>query len=195
MPAELKAGTFLIASLELDYIPSFARTVVLILQYSPEEGTQGVIINRPLGDRMKLYSTRELQQLAEGFESSDQETGKIFFQGGPVALGSLFFLHRLDQEGTRILQGLYAGGDLEVIRTHTAVLDPESPLLRFYLGYAGWDVGQLENEIATGSWILCPGNAELVFSENTDTIWQQALFSLGDRYRPLSLIPEDPSVN
>ena len=122
----------------------------------------------------------------------------MFYQGGPVEPNSLIFLHRLRSAGkdaTRICDGLYAGGDLDILRGCMPKLDSDSPLLRFYLGYADWAPGQLENQIAMGAWILSDANIDLVFSEEPESVWQQALHALGGKYAPMSFIPEDPSLN
>ena len=63
MPAPLRAGTLLVATLDLED-PNFNRTVVLIIHYSEEDGTMGLVINRPLGDQVQLYSAEELQRFA-----------------------------------------------------------------------------------------------------------------------------------
>ena len=197
MPAALEPGTFLIASLGLEE-ETFTRTVVLLLQHVPDEYTLGVIINRPLGERANLYSSDELQNLTKGLRESGGTLSGMFFQGGPVDPGSLIFLHRVDQLGeksTRICDGLYAGGDLDALREHTSASDSDKAQLRFYLGYADWSPGQLEAEIALGAWVLCPGDAELVFSEEPGQVWHEALHSLGGKYAPMSFIPEDPSLN
>jgi putative transcriptional regulator len=197
MPAPLEPGTFLIASLGLED-PTFARTVVLILQHVPDELTLGVIINRPLGDRAKLYPSEELDSITEGFECDESVTrSDLFYQGGPVERESLIFLHRVEHlkgDATPIVPGLFAGGDLDALREFTDAED-EGPFVRFYLGYSEWAPGQLESEIALGAWILAPGGTELVFSEDPDTTWQQALQALGGKYAPMSFIPEDPSLN
>ena len=203
MTAPLEAGTFLIASLSLEDLgePNFGRAVVLILQYSKEEGTLGVVINRPLGDKIKLYTGEALQDLTDGLETLEGapvEPSSMFFQGGPMERTSLIFLHQLDdliEGGTEVCRDLYVGGELNTIRTHTAVMDAESPVLRFYLGYAGWSPGQLENEIEQGAWLLSPGHADLVFSTEPDLVWQKATHDMGGRYRPLSYVPEDLRVN
>jgi putative transcriptional regulator len=197
MPAPLEPGTFLIASLGLED-PTFARTVVLILQHVPDELTLGVIINRPLGDRAKDYPSEELDSITEGLEFDESvPRSDLFYQGGPVERESLIFLHRLEHlkgDATPIVPGLFAGGDLDALREFTDAED-EGPFVRFYLGYSEWAPGQLESEIALGAWILAPGGTELVFSEDPDTAWQQALQALGGKYAPMSFIPEDPSLN
>ena len=122
----------------------------------------------------------------------------MFYQGGPVHQSWLFFLHRLDgviKGGAEILDGLYLGGNLDALRAEAEVAKAGRPLLRFYLGYAGWDQGQLESEIGHGAWILAPGNPELIFASKPDAIWHEVLYSLGGKYRPISLLPEDPAVN
>ena len=195
MPAPLQAGTFLIASLGLED-PSFSRTVVLILQHRPDQ-TLGVIVNRPLGERVRMYPAEELRTLANGLESGGKPEG-MFYQGGPEEPNSLIFLHRLQSAGedaTRICDGIYAGGDLDILRARMTDLESDSPLLRFYLGYADWAPGKLENEIAVGAWILSDANIDLVFSEEPESVWQQALHALGGKYAPMSFIPEDPSQN
>jgi putative transcriptional regulator len=200
MPAPLQAGTLLIASLDLEDA-NFSRTVVLLIQHSPSEGTLGLIINRPLGEKVALYSTDELQRLAgtpETGADAPTELGGLFFQGGPVEPGYLFFLHRLDgliKGGSEVCEGVFLGGDLDAVRSEAAVLNAEEPVLRFYLGYASWREGQLEAEIAIGAWYLCPGTQDLTFDRRPDGIWQKALFSLGGKYRALAMIPENPEVN
>ncbi|HIC67907.1 MAG TPA: YqgE/AlgH family protein [Candidatus Latescibacteria bacterium] len=195
MPAPLEAGTFLIASLGLED-PNFTRSVVVILQHRPEELTLGVVINRPLGDREKLSPADELHNLTNGLEAA-QGGGRMFYQGGPVDPGSLIFLHREGhiEAATRICEGLYTGGDLDALRAEPDFGESDSPDLRFYLGYANWAPGQLEAEISLGAWILTPGSAELVFTEEPETAWHRALHGMGGKYAAMSFIPEDPSLN
>jgi len=209
MPASLAAGTFLIASPHLDNLgtddhgdPHFNRTVVLLLQHQPDEGTIGVVINRPLGEEIKLYTNEALKRLTDGIQSIQEisaEPASLFFQGGPVQRSALIFLHQLDdfiEDSTEICDGIFAGGDLESVGAHAAIANAEKPILRFYLGFASWGVGQLEDEILQrNSWILCPGSADLVFSTEPETIWQRALHALGDKYRPMSFIPEGLQEN
>ena len=194
MPAPLEAGTFLIASLGLED-PNFTRSVVVILQHRPEELTLGVVINRPLGDREKLSPADELNNLTNGLEA--EKGGRMFYQGGPVHPGSLIFLHRVGhiEEATRICEGLYTGGDLDALRAEPGFGESDRPDLRFYLGYANWAPDQLEAEISLGAWILTPGEVELVFTEEPETVWQRALHGMGGKYAAMSYIPEDSSLN
>ena len=47
------------------------------------------------------------------------------------------------------------------------------------IGYAGWGPGQLEEEIAQGSWIVASASAAMVFDWPADLIWRRALESVG----------------
>ena len=197
MPAPLEPGTFLIASLGLED-PAFSRTIVLILQHRPDESTLGVVINRPLGDRSTLYPREELDRLTEGLGEGAERRGGLLYQGGPVEPGSLIFLHRVEHlrgDAAAIRPGLFAGGDLDALREHSAAAGDEGPFLRFFLGYSEWHPGQLESEIALGAWILAPGDVDLVFSSDPKAMWQRALLALGGKYAPMSFIPEDPALN
>ena len=172
----------------------------------------GLVINQPLREQVQLYSAEELQRLLDGpredesteptsrsVSKTDQtQLGRMFYKGGPVKQGYLFFLHRLDStiEGSaEILDGLYLGGNLDTVHAEAEVLKADQPLLRFYLGYAAWDKYQLEREISNGAWILAPSETDLVFTDRPEAIWRDVLYSLGGKYRPISVLPGDPSVN
>jgi putative transcriptional regulator len=42
---------------------------------------------------------------------------------------------------------------------------------RLYAGYAGWAPEQLEEEVDAGAWHIFPGNANIVFDSDPDTLW------------------------
>lgn len=47
------------------------------------------------------------------------------------------------------------------------------------LGCAGWDAGQLEQEIGANAWLTVPANSELIFSNDFEHKAQQAAAILG----------------
>ncbi|MGY8823177.1 MAG: YqgE/AlgH family protein [Candidatus Latescibacterota bacterium] len=196
MPAPLQKGTVLVASQDLqeDY---FARTVILITHHDEIDGTMGLVLNSPMAEQVQLDSADELRRFAES-DPTGSSIGHLFFEGGPIKRGYLFYLHRLShiiEESSEIFDGLYIGGDLDAVRAEAEVVAAEKPLLRFFMGYAGWESGQLKNEIERGAWILAPGNVDLVFTIHTDNMWHDALHALGGKYRALAELPVDPAVN
>ena len=71
-------------------------------------------------------------------------------------------------EGSRmILEDLYLSASRIVLES---LLEGEAEL-RVYAGYAGWSPGQLEHEVARGSWHILPGEAAMVFDEAPEELW------------------------
>ena len=195
MPAPLQTGTLLLASQELqnDY---FSRCVIIVIQHSPKNGTMGLVLNRPLCQKIEPSNLTELSTLF-GIPSIKNEINNFISEGGPVDQDYLFFLHRVNHiitNGKLITNDLYWGGNID----KSIPLSYESNIenrICFYRGYAGWDKDQLEQEIYSGAWILAPCNTSTILSQSPETMWHDLLYKLGGHYRAMAEIPEDPSVN
>ena len=194
-------GHFLIATLALEGLEEdfFNRTVVLLFKHN-DEGARGLVVNRPLGSRVQDYSAKALGKLRQNLArvwGEEVDPGEMVFLGGPVRRDLLLFLHRLEgfaDRSVRIYPGVYVGS-LEDLHHYSEAAVEEDPSLRFFLGYAEWKPGQLEEEIAQGLWWVGQARTDLVFSGHPEEVWQQALFRLGGPYRAMSFIPENPLVN
>jgi putative transcriptional regulator len=75
-------------------------------------------------------------------------------------------------------------GALRVIDDVSFALDPavverllHAPprRVRFFNGYAGWAPGQLALELAGGGWYVLNADANTVFRDNMDTLWEELL--------------------
>lgn len=142
--------------------PNFLRTVVLIVRHS-EEGAMGVVINR----RARL-SVREVWTKVSDSECATEESLHV---GGPCP-GPLMALHgSIEHADFEVLPGLYFTAEPESISQLVATTHGE---VRFFAGYAGWGPGQLENEIASGAWLVAPAKSELIFDAN-DAIWDSLM--------------------
>ena len=62
-------------------------------------------------------------------------------------------------------------------------------------GYAGWEAGQLENELGREDWIIEEALNDDAFTENPEDMWSDVLRRKGGIYELVARIPEDPSVN
>jgi putative transcriptional regulator len=183
----MKAGTLLISQPFLGD-PNFERSVVLLCRYSREEGAFGLVLTRPtpllLGDVLALPPTAGLA------------VARLpLFTGGPVQPDTLHFVHqRAELPGARALgQGVFWGGDFDQF---LASLNASTgPAVRLFVGYSGWSAGQLEEEIARGSWIRQPASAGKVFTLESDAFWRTILREKGGRYRALANYPLDPRLN
>ncbi len=139
----LKAGIYIKSSSELigDF---FENTTILIVKHN-EEGSVGFVTNKPFG--------KSLHELIE----FNQSNPFPLMDGGPVDRDHLFVLHKrpdLIEEGEPVTNGLYMGGNMEqvfqAINTHAANKED----IQLFIGYCGWDPGELETEVEEGSWIL-----------------------------------------
>ncbi len=140
---DLKAGIYIKSSSELigDF---FENTTILIVKHN-QEGTVGFVINKAFG--------KSLHELIEFHHSKPFP----LMDGGPVDRDHLFVLHKrpdLIEGGEPVCNGLYMGGNMEqviqAINTHATNKED----IQLFIGYCGWDEGELEAEIKEGSWIL-----------------------------------------
>jgi putative transcriptional regulator len=156
-------GTLLVATDELRD-PRFSETVILLLHYGPD-GAVGVAINRPTW-----------VEAAEAFPDMpflEEYTGHIYF-GGPVAPANLVTLVRIPDIGELdfkpIVDDVYVGADPDFLNQAVAVANTEQAL-RVYAGYASWGGGQLDREIAAGSWRVITASADVVFDSEPLELW------------------------
>lgn len=131
----------------------FENTLIYIAEYNVK-GATGFVINKTFG--------RTLNELEE-FKHSIPFP---LYDGGPVDKEHLFILHMrpdLIEEGTRIEKGIYYGGNFQqaVAAINNKTLTTE--YLKIFIGYCGWDTGELEAEIEEGSWRVVDVGVDEVF--------------------------------
>jgi putative transcriptional regulator len=67
--------------------------------------------------------------------------------------------------------------------------------IKMFAGYAGWSPGQLEEEMQREAWLTHPASVDLVFQDDPAELWKTILQGKGWRYKLLSQMPEDLSLN
>jgi putative transcriptional regulator len=150
--------------------PRFRETVILMVRHS-KDGAMGLVINRPAGDQRL---SRILQDL--GDDGANASGSLPIYIGGPVQPELGFILHTTDYRRVGIID---VTGDIAVTATKEIVRDiaagagPKKFMLIF--GYAGWGPGQLEGEMARGSWYTAPLDLPLVFDLDRDRVWERAV--------------------
>lgn len=164
-----EAGMLLVASRELRD-PLFERSVILLLSHTPA-GAQGLMVNQ----RSDWHLSDVIADVEPG-----ADIYPVYF-GGPLGFHQVFMLLR----GNEAVPGASRVDDDVWFSDSRRVLDDllADPLpaadLRFYLGYASWITGQLEAEIAGGSWLLAKGdNAAIVFETARDDLWERLIDQL-----------------
>jgi putative transcriptional regulator len=145
----------------------FSRSVILIVRHN-DEGAFGLVLNKPTTTKVK-DAWSKLSELP-------CHTDERLRFGGPVD-GPLMALHRheflLEIE---VMPNLYFSAGRDKLERLVCSSDE---LVRFFVGYAGWSAGQLENEFQRGSWSALPAKPEYVF-EGDDTLWLRATRAAND---------------
>ncbi|MEO5374736.1 MAG: YqgE/AlgH family protein [Alphaproteobacteria bacterium] len=170
---EYLAGQCLVA-MPLMTDPRFSRTVIYLCAHTPE-GAMGLVINRAID---ALTFPDLLEQL--GIESGPHCSRIQVHFGGPVEAGRGFVLHSSDyvQDATMIVDRQMAlTATVDVLKDIAQGQGPRRSILA--LGYAGWSPGQLDTELRENVWLTVPADEDLVFSDDLDHKWEQAMARLG----------------
>jgi putative transcriptional regulator len=167
------ANHLLIAMPALDD-PNFHRTVALVCQHD-EHGAMGLVINRiaeyTLGD---LLAQMQIASL----DAALLATGVV--AGGPVQTDRGFVLHddpRAWNSTLRFGAGLAVTTSRDILDAMARGDGPANVLVA--LGYAGWEAGQLEAEMAQNSWLTVPADDAILFRTPLAERWHAAARALG----------------
>ncbi|MEE4203970.1 MAG: YqgE/AlgH family protein [Halieaceae bacterium] len=136
----------------------FARSVTYICEHG-ESGAMGVVINHPL--------EVELPEILEHLELEVTSTPKdpLVLAGGPVQIDHGFVLHRGPtgwESSMRVGRDVLLTTSRDVLAAIARGEGPKDYLVA--LGYAGWDAGQLEEELTQNSWLTVPADNDILFN-------------------------------
>ncbi|MCP5020928.1 MAG: YqgE/AlgH family protein [bacterium] len=191
--AKLEAGCLLVAAPTLTD-PHFMHSVVLVCA-AEAEGVMGVVLNDDSG-----FSSGDLLGGHPAFEDSEFHVGN----GGPVGRDQVHFLHNIPERirgGRAVPEELYLGGEIEMLGGWMAEnqgRENSNGSLALFVGYSGWGAGQLDQELAEGSWLILPGEKDLPFEcqgQSREGVWRRVLGAQGDQGRYLASTPPDPNWN
>ncbi|ARF55536.1 YqgE/AlgH family protein [Streptomyces gilvosporeus] len=193
--------------------PNFDRAVVLLLDHD-EEGSLGVVLNRP--------TPVGVADILAPWAALAGEPG-VVFQGGPVSLDSALGVAVVPGGGEGVVvsgPGAEAAAEgsadsdhaspgdepLGWRRVHGAIglVDLEAPpellaavlgSLRIFAGYAGWGPGQLEDELVEGAWYVVESEPGDVSSPDPEQLWRAVLRRQRNELAMVATYPDDPSLN
>ncbi len=155
--------------------PRFEKSVIFMCAHSGE-GAMGIIINKAV-EGLSFRDMMEKLNVAVTAMTSDPP---ILF-GGPVQTGRGFVLHSGEFEGNdstmAVTDDVSLTATLDILRAIASGKGPEKSL--FALGYAGWDGGQIEDEIRANGWVHCDADNAIIFDDALDNKWSRALGKLG----------------
>lgn len=154
----------------------FEKTVTYIFEHN-EDGALGFVINR----RAAITAGDVFEQLdIECKQPSDRDA--VTYEGGPIDMERGFVLYPAPQGsiGKHCADGghgINLSGSAEILTLIGTGNGPSRYLL--LLGYAGWEAGQLESEIADNAWLTCQAETDLLFSTDPDEKFNLAAQSMG----------------
>lgn len=161
--------------------PNFFRSVTYICGHN-KNGAMGVVINRPISISLgEVFDHLDI-------ESDDRlaQQQKVFF-GGPAQQEHGFVIHPATKNWKDTLLvsksiALTTSSDILVDIAHNN--GPQHSLVA--LGYAGWEAGQLEQEMIENAWLSVPADSDVIFEVATEHRWQAAASLIGVDFDRLS---------
>ena len=180
-----KKGHLLIAEPSTLGDVSFNRSVVLLAEHNGE-GSIGFILNKPLN-----YTINDLLP--------EIEASFKIYNGGPVEQDNLYFIHNIPEiipNSVEISNGIYWGGDFETTKHLINTGEINKNNIRFFLGYSGWSVNQLEMELQENAWIVSENSLKKkLLSKSSNQFWKEKIIEQGGEYVLFSNAPENPMLN
>jgi putative transcriptional regulator len=156
--------------------PRFERAVIFLCAHNAEHA-MGLAVNRPM-QGLSLASVLKRLKIASSITVPDD----LVLMGGPVERDRGFVLHTDDYSNPASSMAVIPGVSLtatpevlEAIAGHNR----RPRRARLALGYAGWEAGQLEHEIAENVWLTCEADESLIFDDDYEKKWERALAKIG----------------
>jgi putative transcriptional regulator len=147
----------------------FSKAVIYLYEHS-EEGSMGLVINKPLSIDLENV----LKHLDIGITA--QHVGRIpVLMGGPIGQEHGFVIY--EQKDPAESEKIIISASKETLRKIAKGKGPERFLVM--LGYSGWDAGQLEEELIRNDWVIAPFDLDLLFQVPIDERWKKAAQLIG----------------
>lgn len=187
-PAQVGPGSLLIASTSLTG-PTFARTVIYVIEHD-ENGTLGVVLNR-MSQAAVFNILPEWSELAA--------SPRAVFIGGPVQTESAVCLGvaktGIDVAAQPKLHQVRGPVCMVDLDADPGDLEPVLSGVRIFAGYAGWDAGQLDDELAEDSWLIAGSLPSDLLTPATVDVWHEVLRRQEWPLPLLATYPADPRTN
>jgi len=153
--------------------PLFAHALVYVCEHG-EHGAMGVIVNKPSG----IALAQLFEQI--GLSIRDDQAGLPVYFGGPVHPDRGFVLHTPVgswQSSLLVTDDVALTTSKDVLAAVSKGEGPDTLLVS--LGYAGWESGQLEEEISQNAWLTVPARPDIIFAHAPEERYGAAVALLG----------------
>ncbi len=152
----------------------FQHSVIYMCAHGPD-GAMGLVINKPLDS---ITFPDLLEQLEIPMPPAGEGIDVLF--GGPVETGRGFVLHSPDymHDATLVVdEDVALTATVDVLKAMANGSGPKRRLLA--LGYAGWENGQLDDEIKANGWLSVDADPQLLFDVDAGAKWERAMAKIG----------------
>jgi putative transcriptional regulator len=154
--------------------PNFAQSVALVCEHSAL-GALGLVLNKPLPMRMgEIFEQMEIELKLGPLRD------RQVLRGGPMQIDRGFVVHPAFGKWDSTLEvsdALHVTTSRDILAAMARDEGPKEAVIA--LGYAGWDRGQLEDEIRANVWLNAPVDLGLIFDMPFESRWHAAARLLG----------------
>lgn len=164
----------------------FARSVVLLVEHSEADGTIGLILNKPIN--------LKLNEVIKDFPDITYP----LYLGGPVHPDRLFYIHTAGDivpGSIEVFKGIYWGGEINKLMELIEQNKLTRSQVRFFIGYSGWNPGQLDSELSEKSWIVSQIDKKGIMGPKPEVLWGNLIKKMGNEYAIWANYPLDPILN
>jgi len=181
----VKIGSLLYADPMLND-PYFGRSVILMTSHDAQ-GSVGFIVNKKLEVSLNDILPEPL--------SVDFDV----YYGGPVSNDTLYFVHTIGNkvpDAVPLGKKVFWGGDFSYVADliENKLIDVSQ--LKFFVGYAGWGSGQLDEELRAHSWVVGNEAPSFIFNDvDCNEAWKTKMDAMGNKYSVWANFPQTPSMN
>lgn len=161
----------------------FANTVTYLWKHN-HEGALGIVINKPL--RTCIADIFDELDIVCSVEEGPFRSQQVL-AGGPVEQDKGFILHDSDkswESSISITSEIAICTSKKILQEIAAGNGPSNYIVA--LGCAGWEAGQLEQEISDNAWLTTPASSALIFSRDYSGKPRDAAALLGINLQQMS---------
>ena len=183
--SSLKKGTLLISKPFITNNEQIKRSTILIVEHNEGISSVGFILNKETD--LPVFECLDDFPFIEN---------NLFF-GGANQTDLIHFLHKSPDivDSIEISPGIYWGGSVDQMKIYIESGKIEEKDIRFFAGYTIWENNQLKEELLENKWILSNGKKNLIFNDEPEKTWGQALEDIGSNLAVFANFPEEPSLN
>ncbi len=163
---------------------NFNGSVTYLWKHGPD-GALGVVINQPTD--IAISALLEELDITPSPEQATRLQSEFVLNGGPVERNKGFIVHSSEREWSYtipVTDEISVSMSPDIMQSIADGEGPEHYLVA--LGCAGWEAGQLEQEISDNVWLNVPMRSDLLFSRDYSSKASAAAAILGVKLEQLS---------